>query len=59
MRLKADAPSKEVDTKICELLSNEQYFRICNECGERNPCGWMHSQLICQSWAERNHGVIY
>jgi ribosomal protein L40E len=51
--------SQEVDFKIQEILGNKQYFQICQECGERNPCGWMHNDSICQSCAENNHGVVY
>ena len=34
-------------------------FRRCEECGESNPPGWMHDVSICQSCAERCHGVVY
>lgn len=58
-KLKADALSAEIDAQIRKLLNSEQYFQICKECGERNPCGWMHSKSICQSCAERNHGIVH
>lgn len=51
--------SQEVDSKIQETLGNKQYFQICQECVERKPRGWMHNDGICQSCAERNHGVVY
>lgn len=34
-------------------------FRTCAECGERQPPEWMHGEALCQSCAERNHGVCY
>lgn len=59
VRLKADVPSADIDVQIHKALNNEQYFQVCKECGKRNPCGWMHSKSVCQSCAERNHGVVY
>ncbi len=41
------------------LLTNAKHFRVCTECGTRNPVGWMHDDAICQGCAERNHGVVY
>lgn len=58
-KLKADVSSAEIDAQIHEALTNEQYFQVCKECEERKPCGWMHNKIICQSCAERNHGVVY
>lgn len=51
--------TQEVDFKIQAILQNKKYFQICQECGERNPRGWMHNEVICQSCAEKNHGVVY
>jgi hypothetical protein len=48
-----------LDSKIQEILDNEQYFKVCQECGKRKPRGWMHNDGICQSCAENNHGVVY
>lgn len=58
-KLKADVPSTDIDAQIHKTLNNEQYFQVCQECGERKPCGWMHSKSVCQSCAERNHGLVY
>jgi len=41
------------------LLEDTQYFRICQECGERNPVGWMHDKRICHGCAQRNHRIVY
>lgn len=49
----------EIDSKIQEILQDQQYFKVCQECLQRNPCGWMHNHSICQGCAEKNHGVIY
>lgn len=40
-----------------EAIKDERYFGLCEECYERNPRGWMHSARLCQTCAERNHGV--
>jgi hypothetical protein len=50
---------EEVNCKILEILENKQYFQVCQECGKRKPLGWMHDDDICQSCAEKNHGIIY
>lgn len=55
----ADISSTAIKQQIAQILNNQRYFNICQECGERNPCGWMHDQHICQSCAENNHGVLY
>ena len=41
------------------LLDDSRYFAVCSECNERNPVGWMRGDGICQSCAERNHGVVH
>jgi hypothetical protein len=58
-RLKADVPPTEIDAQIHKALNNKQYFQVCKECGKRKPRGWMHIKSICQSCAERNHGIRY
>lgn len=49
----------ELDAARRRLLDDPKYFRVCAECHERNPSGWMCDDAICQSCAERNHGVVY
>jgi hypothetical protein len=52
--------SQEVIDEIVEkTLSDKRYFKVCNECNERNPVGHMHDNKICQSCAENNHGIVY
>lgn len=34
-------------------------FRRCEECGQMTPPEWRYDASICQSCAERNHGVIH
>lgn len=48
-----------LDGVVTEVLCSLEYFAVCGECGQRNPIGWMHDDSICQSCAERNHGVVY
>ena len=46
------------DTVISKILSDKKFFKICKECSEVNPVGWMHDSKICQSCAEKQ-GVVY
>jgi hypothetical protein len=57
--LPADASSTDIKAKLKTILTDRKYFSVCQECGERNPDGWMHGDKICQSCAERNHGIVY
>lgn len=34
-------------------------FGCCDECGKTNPPEWMHGKGLCQSCAEKNHGIVY
>jgi len=34
-------------------------FSRCNECGDVKPPEWMHDDRICQSCAEKHHGIVY
>jgi len=58
-RLGANASEEEIDLAVQGLLEDGRYFRVCVECDEPNPTGHMHDDRICQSCAERNHGVVY
>jgi len=57
--LPADFPVSAIQSEIARLLEDPQYFAVCEECHERNPVGWMDDERICQSCAERNHGVVH
>jgi hypothetical protein len=57
--LPADTDDETVDETVQRLLRYKWFFRVCEECGERNPIGWRHGDLICQSCAERILGVVY
>lgn len=48
-----------IRAEVMRISKDSKHFRRCKECGERNPFGWMHDSKICQSCAERNHGVVY
>ena len=50
---------EDIQSGSVRILDDPAYFRICTECNERKPNGWMHGYKICQSCAERNHGVLY
>jgi hypothetical protein len=57
--LPSGASQDRVGKAVRKLLKDRKYFRVCQECKERNPVGWTHDSKICQSCAERNHGVCY
>lgn len=42
------------------VLETKRYFRVCKDCGERNPVGWMCTDMgVCHECAERNHGIVF
>ena len=57
--LPAGASQDELDRTVRRLLRDRKYFKVCQECGERKPDGWMHDARICQACAEKHHGVCY
>jgi len=54
-----EASETEVEEAIAGILEDPRYFRVCLECGERQPLGWMHDERVCQGCAETNHGVAH
>lgn len=59
MILAPTATESETEAAVGQVLHDRRYFRVCEECGTRQPDGWMFGDAICQSCAERNHGVVY
>jgi len=57
--LPSGASQDRVDKAVRKLLKDRHYFRVCQDCNERNPVGWMHDSKICQTCAEQHHGVCY
>jgi hypothetical protein len=57
--LPGTATDAEVNTAASRILEDDQYFRVCVECNERNPLGWMDDGQICQGCAVANHGFVY
>ena len=55
----AEITDAEIEALIERLLADDRFFGKCEECSEWNPRGWMHGQNLCQSCAQRNHGVVY
>ena len=53
------ATKAETDAAARRILEDERYFRVCGECGERNPLGWMHDETMCQGCASKNRGIVY
>jgi ribosomal protein L40E len=54
-------PSEErLDREFKKILGYKKYFQVCSECGERNPVGWMITEMgICQQCGTENHGIVY
>ena len=57
--LPADVSPEAIQDAIDTILLDDRFFSECQECRRRQPVGWMHSDSLCQSCAERNHGVVY
>ena len=58
-RLPVGTSPTDIDAARQRLLLDPKYFRVCTECHQWKPSGWMHDDAICQSCAERNHGVMH
>ena len=58
-RLPATASEAEIDKATVGILRDDRFFRVCLECGERKPLGWMLNENLCQECAQANHGVVY
>jgi len=57
--LPATATETEASAAAARVLEDARYFRVCGECEQRKPVGWMHNGRICQGCAEQNHGVVH
>ena len=57
--LPTDADRQSIAAERKKVLHNPRHFAVCEECQERNPVGWMLDEHICQSCAEKNHGVAF
>jgi hypothetical protein len=49
----------EIQDAVKRVIENHRHFRVCQECGDRKPTGWMHNDRICQGCAEANYGIVY
>ena len=58
-RISQKADARQVNESIKTLLSNKRYFAICRDCEEKKVIGHMCDADICQSCAEKNHGVVF
>jgi len=57
-RFTLDTAPGEIAAVIQAELWNRRFFRICSDCGERNPVGCMSADF-CQNCAERSHGIVH
>jgi hypothetical protein len=51
-----DALAAEAQRACAARMSR---FSTCSECGELTPPEWLHAPALCDSCAERNHGVVH
>ena len=59
-KVKGTPSPEKLQKAILRVLENKRYFRVCRDCGERNPVGWMTGDMgVCHSCAERNHGIVF
>ena len=58
-KLDGSTSQEVIDELVENTLIDSRYFKVCNECNERNPIGHMHNNKICQSCAENNHGIVH
>lgn len=57
--LPANSNAEEIEAARHKLLRRKKYFKICQECEERQPTGHMWSTEMCQSCASNNLGIIF
>ena len=57
--LPATATEDEARAAATALLQDEEYFRVCRACRQRNAIGRMHDDRICQRCATDHHDVVY
>ncbi len=53
------ASEAEIEEATASILEDHRFFRVCLECGERKPLGWMNDERICQGCAQTHHGIVY
>ncbi len=53
------ASEAEIEEATASILEDHRFFRVCLECGERKPLGWMLNESLCQECVQANHGVVY
>ncbi len=56
--LPSSTSSAQLMKQQAAVLKRKRFFAVCQDCGERNPQGWMHDALTCQSCAEKA-GAVY
>ena len=57
--IESSAHQDKIDREIGGLLKSKKFFSVCSECEVRKPNGLMCDDDICQSCAEKNHGVVF
>lgn len=46
-----------IQREIEKIFDRKRYFKTCDDCGERNPSGWMDGR-ICHECQEKQ-GVVF
>ncbi len=57
--LPPDTDTQSIAKASGKILHDKRFFRVCEECQQRNPDGWMHGESICQGCASKKYGIVY
>lgn len=57
--LPAEASASDIAGAVANCLEDRRWFGTCDDCGERNPVGWMDEPALCMGCDERNHGAVH
>ena len=58
VELPEDSSDEEIQASISKLLNRKKYFKVCKECKERKPSGWMHSSNLCWACGEKYDAAL-
>jgi len=56
--LLGNTTSTKIQNAKQQLIEDERFFRICPECAQRQPNGWMMEEY-CQGCGAENHGIVF
>ncbi len=53
------ASEANVEKATAGIIEDGGYFRVCPECNEKKPFGWMLNGSLCQECAQTKHGIVF